>query len=63
MRVIVTGMTSKTLFRRAVLCGVSSMAIVALAGPVMAQTTSTASPAPAAKTDDSTVVVVTGIRG
>ena len=62
MRSSVKGKNAKGLLRSAVLCGVSSMAIVALAGPAMAQTADPAA-APAAKTDDSTVVVVTGIRG
>ncbi len=60
MKMRVTGMNAKGLLRSAVLGGVSTLAIVAIAGPAMAQTTTTT--APAAK-DDSTVVVVTGIRG
>ena len=60
MRIIVTGMKSKSLLRRAVLSGVSTLAVVALAGPAMAQT---ATGTTKAATDDSTVVVVTGIRG
>ena len=59
MKMRVTGMNAKGLLRSAVLGGVSTLAIVAIAGPSMAQTTTAA---PAAK-DDSTVVVVTGIRG
>jgi TonB-dependent receptor len=61
MRKIVTEVKSKTFLRGAVLCGVSTLAVVALAGPAMAQTTPSATTTPAAK-DDSTVVVVTGIR-
>ncbi len=68
MRKIVTDKTSRTLLRSAVLCGVSTLAVVAMAGPALAQTTTQtttstteASGPPKAK-DDSTVVVVTGIR-
>ncbi len=60
MRQKVNGTYTRGLLRSAVLCGASSMAIIAFAGPAMAQTAPAA--APAAK-DDSTVVVVTGIRG
>ena len=61
MRKIVAEVKSKTFLRSAVLCGVSTLAVVALAGPALAQTTPAAPAAPAAK-DDGTVVVVTGIR-
>ncbi|MGZ3297378.1 MAG: TonB-dependent receptor [Asticcacaulis sp.] len=54
-------MNAKGLLRGAVLGSASTVAIIALAGPAMAQTTAPASGA-AAK-DDSTVVIVTGIRG
>ena len=62
MRMKVTGTNAKGLLRHAVLGGVSTLAIVALAGPAMAQTAAPAAPAAAAPSD-STVVVVTGIRG
>lgn len=49
------------LLNRAVLCGVSSIAIMAFVGPALAQNTTPAA-APAAK-DDATVIVITGYRG
>ena len=55
----IKGTNTKGLLRHAVLGGASTLAIVALAGPAMAQTAASATAAPA----DSTVVVVTGIRG
>jgi TonB-dependent receptor len=61
MSVNTTGMTTKSMLRGAVLGGASTLAIIAFAGPAMAQNAAPAA-APAAK-DDSTVVVVTGIRG
>ncbi len=61
MNMRVTGKNAKGLLRHAILGGVSTLAIVALAGPAMAQEATSA--APTAAKDDSTVVVVTGIRG
>src|SRR6185312_2986435 len=62
MSVKITGMAAKSMLRGAVLGGASTLAIIAFAGPAMAQNAAPAAAAPAAK-DDSTVVVVTGIRG
>lgn len=61
MRLSVSMGNTKGALRKAFVYGASSFAIAALAGPVMAQDAASAA-APAAK-DDSTVVVVTGIRG
>ena len=62
MRFCATATDTRKLLRRAVLCGASSVAIIALTGTAYAQTAAPAAATPAAK-DDSTVVVVTGIRG
>ena len=55
-----TGSEKRSVLRALVLCGVSSIALTAT-GVASAQTTAPATAAPAK--DDSTVVVVTGIRG
>jgi TonB-dependent receptor len=57
----VKGTNSKLGLRIAVLGSVSTLAIVAVASPTLAQ--NAAAPAAPAASDDSTVVVVTGIRG
>ncbi len=61
MTIKVTSNHTGRLLRSAILGGVSTLALGAFAAPAFAQD-ATAAPAPAAA-DDSTVVVITGIRG